>query len=114
MIGWYVLFIFVAFGSKLVLAAVTIYLIVPADPQCGRCERETLLIRMGPIGRLFAPLLLWTVQRRWCPACGWEGFCRISRRARRENLRIRVQPADGGSRATPVSRRNLPPDSKSL
>ncbi len=111
MIGWYLLFIFVTFGSKLVLAMVTIYLICPADPQCGRCEGDTLLIRMGPAGRFFAPLFLWTVQRRWCPGCGWEGFSRISQRERRREIRIRVQRTDPEPSAP---RRTPPPHPKSL
>ncbi|MDQ3555399.1 MAG: hypothetical protein M3409_01290 [Gemmatimonadota bacterium] len=114
MIGWYLLFFFVTFGSKLVLAVITIYLICPADPRCGRCEGETLLIRMGWFGRVCAPLLLWTVQRRWCPACGWEGFCRIPRRVRRETIRIRVRPADPDSATPRPSRRAPPPDRSSL
>lgn len=84
----YALFFFVAFGSKVVLAAITIYLLFPADARCSRCDADTLLIRMGRLGRATSGLLLGTVQRRWCPGCGWEGFGRGPRRrvARRGSL----------------------------
>lgn len=79
----YALFFFVAFGSKMVLAAITIWLLLPTDPRCSRCDGDTLLIRMGRAGRLLSRLMLGTVQRRWCPRCGWEGLARAPRRRRR-------------------------------
>lgn len=74
---YYPLFFFVAFGSKLVLALVTIYLLLPADLRCNGCDGETLLIRMGPAGRFASRLFLGRLQRRWCPRCRWEGMVRI-------------------------------------
>ncbi|HEX5726934.1 MAG TPA: hypothetical protein VFX98_15775 [Longimicrobiaceae bacterium] len=82
MLNW-LFFFFVAFGSKLVLALVTIYLIFPADRTCDECDGETLPVRMGPAGRLLSRLLFGTIQRRWCPRCGWEGITRTGRRGRR-------------------------------
>jgi hypothetical protein len=73
---YYLLFLFVAFGAKLVLAVAMIYLLLPADPRCTECDGDTLLLRMGPLGRTVSWLLLGRIQRRWCPRCGWEGMAR--------------------------------------
>lgn len=96
----YLLFFFVAFGAKLVLAAIMIYLLLPTDPRCSRCDGETLLLQMGAVGRAVSRLLLGTVQRRWCPRCGWEGMGRASRPAapgRRTRIHVQtpVRPRDG-------------------
>jgi len=77
---YYLLFLFVAFGSKLLLALVTIWLLFPSDPRCSECDGETLLLRMGPVGRAVSRLLLGQIQRRWCPRCGGETFARPARR----------------------------------
>jgi len=76
---YHLLFFFVAFGSKVVLAAVMIYLLLPSDARCNGCDEETLLIRMGPGGRALSHLFLGRLQRRWCPRCGWEGMVRAPR-----------------------------------
>lgn len=81
MLYYYLLFFFVAFGSKVVLAAATIYLLLPDDTRCSECDGDTLLIRMGSVGRLTSRLFLGRFQRRWCPACGWEGSVRAPRAA---------------------------------
>ena len=77
---YYALFLFVAFGAKLVLALVMIYLLLPDDACCSECDGETLQLRMGPVGRLTSWLLFRQLQRRWCPRCGWEGLSRPPRR----------------------------------
>lgn len=73
---YYSLFIFLAFGAKLLLALVMIYLLLPADRRCNQCDHETLLLQMSSSGRWLSLACLGTLQRRWCPACGWEGFAR--------------------------------------
>jgi hypothetical protein len=75
---YWLYFFFVAFGSKVLLAAVMIYLLFPAETRCTGCDGETLLLRMGPAGRLASRLMLGRLQRRWCPRCGWEGMVRVS------------------------------------
>jgi hypothetical protein len=72
----YLLFFFVAFGAKAVLALVTIYYIFPAERSCPECDGDTLPIRMSLPGRVVARLLLRRVERRWCPHCRWEGMTR--------------------------------------
>lgn len=79
----YALFFFVAFGAKVVLAAATIYLIFPSERECPQCDCETLPVRMGALGRGVSRLMLGTLQRRWCPRCGWEGTTRTARPSRR-------------------------------
>jgi hypothetical protein len=77
--GTWILFFFIAFGAKALLAFVMIYLIFPSDRVCNVCDGETLPVRMGAPGRLMQTLLLGRVQRRWCPRCGWEGLTRVTR-----------------------------------
>ncbi|HEX7241195.1 MAG TPA: hypothetical protein VF263_13055 [Longimicrobiaceae bacterium] len=78
---YYLLFIFVAFGSKLLLGLVTIFLLLDSDSRCSECDGETILLRMGPLGRTASWLMFGQIQRRWCPRCGWEGTTRPCRSA---------------------------------
>jgi hypothetical protein len=73
----YLLFLFVAVVAKLVLAALTIFLLFPTDRFCMECDGETLLVRMGTFGRGVSRVLRGALQRRWCPRCGWEGITRV-------------------------------------
>ena len=47
----WILFFFVAFGSKVVLAMATIYLLFPDERSCSQCDGDTLVMRMGAVGR---------------------------------------------------------------
>lgn len=78
MLTW-IFFFFLAFGAKALLAFAMIYLIFPNDRVCNECDGETMLVQMGPTGRLLSALSLGRVQRRWCPRCGWEGLTRSGR-----------------------------------
>jgi hypothetical protein len=73
---FYWLLFFVAFGAKVLLAFVMIYLLLPSDRQCSQCDEDTLLIRMNRMGRIGFGLSFGRVQWRWCPRCGWEGLAR--------------------------------------
>jgi hypothetical protein len=72
----WLLFFFIAFGAKFVLAMATIYFIFPAERTCSECDADTLPVRMGLAGRAAAKLMGGRIQRRWCPRCGWEGMTR--------------------------------------
>jgi hypothetical protein len=76
---YYTLFLFVAFGSKLLLALVMIYLLLPTERSCDECDGETLLIRPEGGARLLGWLTRGRIQRRWCPRCSWYGLARVSR-----------------------------------
>lgn len=90
----YLLFFFVVFGSKVLLAAITIFLLLPSDRRCNRCEADTILIRMSAPGRALARLLGGRIQRRWCPGCGWGGLARVDSRGRRDAaFRIHLRSA---------------------
>jgi hypothetical protein len=91
MLYYWLLFFFLAFGAKVVLALVMIYLLLPPDRSCNLCEEETLLIRTNRLGRIGFRLSFGRVQWRWCPRCGWEG---LARRA--------PKPAAPTVRATPA------------
>lgn len=75
----YLLYFFVTFISKAILAVAVCYLIFPTDRTCDRCDCETLPVRMGPVGRAASRLLGGRLQRRWCPRCGWQGMTRGDR-----------------------------------
>lgn len=72
-------FFFLAFIGKLLLAAAMCYLIFPAERTCDGCDADTLPVRMGWAGRTMSRLMLGTLQKRWCPRCGWEGITRTGR-----------------------------------
>jgi hypothetical protein len=76
MLFYYTLFLFIAFGSKLLLALAMIYMLLPSERSCNSCDEDTLLIRSARGGQIFSRLTFGRVQRRWCPRCGWDGFAR--------------------------------------
>ena len=75
---WYywLLFIFVAFVAKALLAFVMIYILLPNDRFCAQCDEETLLIRGDRLARIGSRLTFGRLQWRWCPRCEWEGMAR--------------------------------------
>jgi hypothetical protein len=76
MLFYYTLFLFIAFGSKLMLALAMIYMLLPSERSCNSCDEDTLLIRPDRSGQIFSRLTFGRVQRRWCPRCGWDGLAR--------------------------------------
>jgi hypothetical protein len=68
------LFFFVLLGSKVLLGAVVVYLLLPQDPKCVICDAEMLPIEsVAGTARLFA---LFRLQRRWCMECRRETLAR--------------------------------------
>ena len=68
------LFFFVLLGSKIVLGAVAVYLLLARDPTCDLCNSEMLpLTHPRGTGRL---LRLLRLQRRWCMECRREAITR--------------------------------------
>ncbi|HUE96552.1 MAG TPA: hypothetical protein VMN39_07820 [Longimicrobiaceae bacterium] len=86
MLYYWLLFFFLAFGAKVLLALVMIFMLLPSDRTCSQCDEETLLIRAHRLGRFGSALTLRRVQWRWCPRCGWEGLAR----------RVHVAPRPAG------------------
>lgn len=79
------LFFFVLLGSKLLLGAVAVYLLLPRYTQCAVCDAETLpLVHARGTSRVLRAMRL---QRRWCMEC------------RRESLT--AAPLRSGARAAP-------------
>ncbi len=76
MLYYWLLFFFIAFGAKVLLAFAMVYLLLPTDVSCAHCDEETLLIRANRAGRAGFALTFGRVQWRWCPRCGWEGLTR--------------------------------------
>jgi hypothetical protein len=79
MLFTWIAFFFMAFIAKLLLAMAMCYFIFPAERTCDGCNAETLPVRMGAAGRLMSRLMMGTLQKRWCPRCGWEGMTRTGR-----------------------------------
>jgi hypothetical protein len=73
---YWLLYFFLAFGAKLLLALITIYLLLPQESSCNGCDEETLLLQATRADRVLSIFCLGRLRRRWCPHCGWEGFAR--------------------------------------
>ena len=72
-------FFFLAFIAKALLAVAMCYFILPTERTCDTCNGDTLPLRMGWGGRMMTWLMFDTLQKRWCPRCGWEGMTRTRR-----------------------------------
>jgi hypothetical protein len=68
------LFWFVLLGSKLVLSAVVIYLLLPKERECAVCNAETLPVE-SPRG-LRRIMKLMRIRRYWCVECDRESIGR--------------------------------------
>jgi hypothetical protein len=75
MLTW-LFFFFIAFGSKALLALAMIYFLIPRERSCDECDCETIPMQMGRGWRAASALTRGSLQRRWCPRCGWEGMTR--------------------------------------
>lgn len=82
MLYYWILFFFVAFGAKVILAFAMIYFLLPSDRFCGECSGETLLMQGNRLVRTVFRLTRGHMQQRWCPGCGWEGLARRAPRLR--------------------------------
>ncbi|HYW08869.1 MAG TPA: hypothetical protein VE913_18040 [Longimicrobium sp.] len=78
MLMW-LLFFFLAFGSKVVLAFAMIYLMLDSDRACPSCDSETMGIRLEGWKRWLGILSRGYVEQRWCPRCQWDGLTRTGR-----------------------------------
>lgn len=88
-------------GSKLVLAGIVIYAILPAHEECSACNGETVPIRFDR--GLDLPARWVHLQRRWCTRCG-ELMLRRGVRP----IRVRVRPAPTNPASPPSER--VPPE----
>jgi hypothetical protein len=96
MVYW-LLYFFVVLGAKLLLALLTIYFLLPAESTCNQCDEDTILLQARAGSRLVSLVCLGTLQRRWCPRCGWEGFARAGER-RPLKLLVQADPVVQRSR----------------
>jgi hypothetical protein len=73
------MFWFVLLGSKLVLGAIVMHMLLPKDRECAVCNAETLPLESP---RAIRPLLkLLRVQRYWCMECDRQSLGRPGRLA---------------------------------
>lgn len=63
-------------GSKVVLALIFIYYLLPDERGCAACGGETIRLVTRGIWRVLGSARL---QRRWCPACGRSALARSGR-----------------------------------
>jgi hypothetical protein len=70
----YLLFVVVL---PLALSLVISYRALPEGPACPSCSGETLRLLRRTTEWFARQLRRGPVQRRWCPVCGWEGFCKL-------------------------------------
>jgi hypothetical protein len=73
------LFWFVLLGSKLVLSAVVIYMLLPKDRECAICNAETLPVEAPRVFR--GVMKLMRIQRYWCVECDRESIGRPAKSA---------------------------------
>ena len=75
---WAILaFGFAALGSKVLLSAWIIWIFLPSDVECSRCDGFTAQVEAR---RGLRTIFRWCrIQERWCPACG-EHFLARGRR----------------------------------
>jgi hypothetical protein len=78
------LFFFVLLGSKLVMGAIAVYLLLPRDSTCAICDAEMLPI-MHARGTVRLLRLL-RVQRHWCMECRRETLTRRMASARSRHM----------------------------
>lgn len=72
---WAILgFAFAALGSKVLLGLWIVWVFLPAEPECSRCDGFTT--RLEPRRGLRTLYRLCRVQQRWCPACGEDFLAR--------------------------------------
>lgn len=70
---------FVLVGSKILLGAVVVFMLLPQELQCAVCDTELLPILPHPGAR---PLMRWIrLERRWCARCRRETLARARRSA---------------------------------
>lgn len=74
---WFIaLYLLTVLFVPLLTSAIMSVRVMPRGRDCPRCERRTFLLQ--------SRLLRWVVrlpglscERRWCPACAWEGIVRV-------------------------------------
>jgi hypothetical protein len=94
---YWLLYFFVALGAKLLLGLIMIYFLLPAEPSCNQCDGETILLQTRRAAKLVALACFGTLQRRWCPRCGWEGFARAP--AAHDRFTLRIGSRSGSERS---------------
>ncbi len=62
-------------GLPIGVAFVMRFRSLPTGPLCPHCLSETLWIQGSLLSRVPLPRRP-LIQRRWCPACGWDGLAR--------------------------------------
>ena len=66
---WAILgFGFAALGSKVLLSAWIIWIFLPSQPECSRCNGFTAQVEPRPGLRTMYRCC--RIQQRWCPGCG--------------------------------------------
>lgn len=91
MLFYWLLFFFIVFVAKVLLALAMLYLVLPSDVTCSHCDEPTLLIRTNRVSRAWFALTFGRVQWRWCPRCGSEGLTRRPTPKRQQRFGVPIQ-----------------------
>lgn len=72
----FAIYLVLVVALPIILSAAMSYKSVPLGPKCPSCAHDTLPMLSRPIRfvRKFYPGF--SLQRRWCPVCNWEGHAR--------------------------------------
>jgi hypothetical protein len=95
----FAMYLLVVVALPLTLGIVVTYRGLNRDRRCPTCDHETIRITSFFNHKLQR---LWpdhSLQRRWCPSCGWEGYARVGPPALLPGLEVvrttQIRPTHG-------------------
>ena len=98
---WTILaFAFATLGSKVLLGLWIVWVFLPTEAECGRCDGFTT--RLEPPRGLRTICRLCRIHRRWCPGCG-ESFLARGEHPPRIFVGAPHAPPAPGPKARPVA-----------
>ncbi len=75
--AWFIAaYLFTVLLMPLLVSAIVSLRALPSGRECPRCARRTFLLQSRAL-RWVARMPGLACERRWCPACAWEGVVRI-------------------------------------
>lgn len=77
-----VAYLILVVAAPLVLSAVVSYRTLPEGRTCPLCADDTIRLLSRWLDRISIAKPGAALERRWCPACGWEGVSRNTERGR--------------------------------
>jgi hypothetical protein len=72
----FAIYLMLVIALPVLLSAAIGYRALPRGTSCPNCAQETLAVVSHSVRIAHVLLPKLTVQRRWCPACAWDGMVR--------------------------------------